>query len=222
MENMLKKLEEYSPKEVKYKTQKTNTLLNAREFYKGRKMIITAFQNGTFPLPTQYPSDTDNCKPDEMDSQEFQPSKKERPEKERPKYTVSEINKLTIGEKKNITDELFQKHFKQEKPVDMLKDVCKTKNTDENGELVNLINSGLIGLMDETEKVSELEIKIEKPFEIEDIVEKILDFNEHNQKGQGLKILTPNQMFRRLAVSFAQLEAGNNSQKFKNEIRQLL
>ena len=64
----------------------------------------------------------------------------------------------------------------------MLKDVCKTKNTDENGELVNLINSGLIGLMDETEKVSELEIKIEKPYEIEDIVEKILDFNQQYQQ----------------------------------------
>ena len=85
-----------------------------------------------------------------------------------------------------------------------------------------MIESGLIGLMHETEKISELEIKIEKPYEIEDIVEKILDFNEHYQKGQGLKILTPNQMLRRLAVSFAQLEAGNNSQKLKNEIRQLL
>ena len=43
-----------------------------------------------------------------------------------------------------------------------------------------------------------------------------------NQEGQGLKILTPNQMLRRLPISLAQIEAGNNSGKLKNEIRQLL
>ena len=43
-----------------------------------------------------------------------------------------------------------------------------------------------------------------------------------NQKGQGLKILTPQQMLSRLRISLAQLKAGNNSQKLKNEIRQLL
>ena len=39
-----------------------------------------------------------------------------------------------------------------------------------------------------------------------------------NQKGEGVKILTPNQMLSRLSISLAQLEAGNNSEKLKNEI----
>ena len=43
-----------------------------------------------------------------------------------------------------------------------------------------------------------------------------------NQQGQGLKILTPNQMLSRLPVSLAQLKLENNSEKCKNEIRQLL
>ena len=43
-----------------------------------------------------------------------------------------------------------------------------------------------------------------------------------NQRGQGLKILTPSQMLSRLPISLAQLKAGNNSQKLKNEIRELL
>ena len=43
-----------------------------------------------------------------------------------------------------------------------------------------------------------------------------------NQQGKGLKILTPNQMLNRLPISLAQLKAGNNSEKLKNEIRQLL
>ena len=43
---------------------------------------------------------------------------------------------------------------------------------------------------------------------------------EHERK--GLKILTPQQMLSRLPISLAQLKAGNNSEKLKNEIRQLL
>ena len=43
-----------------------------------------------------------------------------------------------------------------------------------------------------------------------------------NQPARGLTILTPNQMLSRLPISLAQLKAGNNSEKLKNEIRQLL
>ena len=43
-----------------------------------------------------------------------------------------------------------------------------------------------------------------------------------NQPGKGLKVLTPDQMLRRLPITLAQLIAGNNSEKLKNEIRQLL
>ena len=50
----------------------------------------------------------------------------------------------------------------------------------------------------------------------------VLYFNQLDQSGQGLQILTPNQMFSRLPISLAQLKAGNNSEKLKNEIRQLL
>ena len=52
------------------------------------------------------------------------------------------------------------------------------------------------------------------------IVEKILPFNRQNQEGQGLKILTPDQMLSRLPITLAKLKAGNNSEKLKNE-RQL-
>ena len=70
--------------------------------------------------------------------------------------------------------------------------------------------------------MGEEEKEIEKSNEIIDIVEKILEFNKQNQQGQGLKILTPNQMLSRLPITLAQLKAGNNSQKLINEIRQLL
>ena len=47
-------------------------------------------------------------------------------------------------------------------------------------------------------------------------------FNGPPTEGKGLKILTPKQMLRRLPITLAQLKAGNNSEKLKNEIRQLL
>ena len=43
-----------------------------------------------------------------------------------------------------------------------------------------------------------------------------------DRKEQGLKILTPDQMLSKLPISLAQLKAGNNSNKLKDEIRQLL
>ena len=55
-----------------------------------------------------------------------------------------------------------------------------------------------------------------------DIVERIFDLNSKKQSGQGLKILTPNQMLSRLPIPLAQLNTRNNSQKLKNEIGQLL
>ena len=64
--------------------------------------------------------------------------------------------------------------------------------------------------------------KIEKSHKIVNLVEEILRFNKQKQEGQGIKILTPSQMLSRLPISLAQLKAGINSEKLKNEIRQLL
>ena len=42
------------------------------------------------------------------------------------------------------------------------------------------------------------------------------------QKGTGVKILTPNQMLKRLPIALAQVKAGNNSESLLNEIRQIV
>ena len=62
--------------------------------------------------------------------------------------------------------------------------------------------------------MSEQEKEIENPNEIVDIFEMILEF-KRQQEGQGLKILTPNQMLSRLPILLAQLKAGNNSKKLE-------
>ena len=41
-------------------------------------------------------------------------------------------------------------------------------------------------------------------------------------KGEGLKILTNKQMLNRLRILLAQIQAGNNSNKLKNELRQII
>ena len=64
--------------------------------------------------------------------------------------------------------------------------------------------------------------KVKENKNIIDIVEIILELNSKIKSGDGLKILTPNQMLSRLPITLAQLKAGNNSEKLKNKIRQLL
>ena len=43
-----------------------------------------------------------------------------------------------------------------------------------------------------------------------------------SKKGERLKILTNKQMLNRLPILLAQIQAGNNSKKLKNELRQIL
>ena len=54
-----------------------------------------------------------------------------------------------------------------------------------------------------------------KSNKIINIVEKTLDFNKQ-QKGKGLKILTPKQMLQRLSIALAQVKADNRFQNLQN------
>ena len=109
--------------------------------------------------------------------------------------------------------------------MDLAKKLFKTNDKKKNSEFVEKIKNWWSNLKDETRKRYVEEIKNEKPNQILEIVNEIFDFNkgiEKQQKGSGLKILTPNQMLSRLPISLAQLNAGNNSEKLKNKIRQIL
>ena len=93
----------------------------------------------------------------------------------------------------------------------MFKAIYTTNDRKKNDDLVDIINSGVNNFKNEIENMFEEEKENEKPNEIVDIVEKIIEFNNRTQSGQGLNILTPEQMFRRLPIFLAQLRAGNNS-----------
>ena len=64
----------------------------------------------------------------------------------------------------------------------MLKYFYDLNDKTKNNLLVKTIKSGLINLKNEIKKMAKDEIKIEKPYEIVDIVEKILEFNQQNQE----------------------------------------
>ena len=45
---------------------------------------------------------------------------------------------------------------------------------------------------------------------------------ESKQRGTRVKILTPNQMLKRLPITLVQIKAGNNSESLLNEFRQIV
>ena len=149
-------------------------------------------------------------------------SEEEQEEQKPTKGDYKTLIKQITDEETDINDDLFNKYSKFQRPSDMLMLLNKTNDTEKNNKLVSVINNGLKDLKEEIKKMSEAEKEIEDPESIVNIVEKILKFDKQNQqKEQGIKILTRNQMLNRLLIALAQLQAGNNSNKLKNEIRQL-
>ena len=63
-----------------------------------------------------------------------------------------------------------------------------------------------------------------KSDELKDIIKELelVTFGYEELSGLGLKILTNKQMLNRLSILLAQIQAGNNSSKLKNEARQIL
>ena len=177
---------------------------NAKNLYKGRKKVTEGFKEKIFPIKSD----------DETEQQ--QTSKKPT------KDDVMALNEWIIKEETSINRGLFKKYFLFQTPSALLKDLYKTNDKEKNNKLVDVINSVLKDLKREIKEMSEGERENEKPDNIVKIVREIFKFNKQNQEGQGIKILTPNQMLSGLPISLAQLQAGNNSEKLKNEIRQLL
>ena len=135
---------------------------------------------------------------------------------------MNAFNEHINKEETDVNKELLKKHFNFQRPSDIFNSLNSINDIENKNKLVNVINSGLKDLKEEIKKMSEEEKEIEDPESIVEIVEEILKFNKQKQEGQGIKILTPSQMLSRLPISLAQLEAGNNSEELKNEIRQLL
>ena len=96
-------------------------------------------------------------------------------------------------EDEHVNQEMFQKYFKIQKPRFMYKILRSINDKKTNSNLLDMFHSALKDLKEETKNMSIEQKEIEKPDEIIRAVKMILDFNEINQqKGPGIKILTPN------------------------------
>ena len=155
-------------------------------------------------------------------SEEKQEEQEEQEQQKETKTDIDKFSKYIAKKETDINEELFRKYFGFQKPSEFFNSLINTNDIEKNNKLVVSIIGVLKNFKEEINKMSEQERKIEKPDKIVEIVKEILKFNKQKQEGQGIKIITPNQMFSRLPISLAQLEAGNNSEKLKNEIRQLL
>ena len=94
-----------------------------------------------------------------------------------------------------MDNDLIKKYFKYQSSNNMYNTLSDINNTEEGNVQLNLIKSGLIDLKKDIRNKSKDDVnKIEELYKIADIVELILNFDEKNQEGKGLKILTPNQM----------------------------
>ena len=141
--------------------------------------------------------------------------------------SITERTKLRRGrfdeikrKKLDINNELFKAYFTgYQSPSDMYKKLSKTKDAvnEFRGYSIKKVLSNLKRIIEHTSKDDAA--KIEEEEKIIDIVERVLELTNKTQSGQGIKILTPSQMLSRLRISLAQLNAGNNSEKLKNEIR---
>ena len=122
------------------------------------------------------------------------------------KDDLKEFNEWIKREETGINRELFQKRFSFQRPSDMLKVLYTANDKSKNNKLVSMIKSGLDDLKSEIGDMSIEEKEIEEPRKLVDIVERVREFNDVNQRGQGLKMVTPNQTLSRLPITLAQLK----------------
>ena len=186
-----------------------------KTFTKGEEKLLKGFKNGIFPVYYGNRKDEED-EEDEKDKQEGQEEKHEEESEER------KFLKYIENKSEGISNVFFNYYFNFNQPSDLAKKLFKIKDKKKNDGFVEKIKNRWSKLKDSIEKTSRDEKENEKIKKILEIVKDILNFNKQNQQGQGIKILTPNQMLNRLPIALAQLKAGNNSNKLQNEIRQLL
>ena len=128
-----------------------------------------------------------------------------------------------LKKEKMIDPKFFREYVEYLSPSVMYKNLNKRIGSKENKAWVNAIKDKLAKLIKESKSSPTSDAKkIKNRCDMLETVEGILEFNQLNQSGQELKILTQNKMLSRLPISLVQLNAGSNSEKLKNEIRQLL
>ena len=181
-----------------------------------------------FPMPKPHVFGRNEWKKRDLDNTKFMP-------KIRKLSFLEEHDQVPLYGKEN---ELLDRDFGYKNIDELVHTFNNTKNYEESDELYDRIVKKLALLKKLVNTVSNIAEKERTNYVVKgvefvlnyvayyrDVSDSDSDFSSSNFsdiKGKGLKILTPNQMLSRLPISLAQLKAGNNSEKRKNEIRQIL
>ena len=192
----------------------------AKKLLNNRQEAIDAFKTGIFSYMDGFQIKEESEEESEEELEEESEEKKLEQIKEEFKKCIKYIEEKS----EDVNYDLFRDYFNFSVPSALAKKLYETKNKNKGNELVEAIKSRWSDLKDKIKKMPGYEKKIEQPDKTLKIVKEVLDFDKkiRKQQGLGLKILTPNQMLSSLPISLAQLKAGNNSEKLKNEIRQIL
>ena len=153
---------------------------------------------------------------------------------ERKTYIESEIDKLLekYGDKNiSISYDKNKNKFNTKKIIKSLKKlhnklIIFSKFYEEYNKFVhNIVKCEYYKSKKEPGSVSPNQKKMRRyARDLKDIIDlyNLKSDSDTNKKGEGLKILNYKQMLNRLPILLAQIEAGNNSIKLKNEARQIL
>ena len=146
MENVLERTIDYNPVKTLYKNQKANILLNAKEFYKGKKEVLIAFEENLFPLPKPYVFGENEWKEKDLGNKKLMPSILR-------KGFLEKYDQIPLSEKEN---ELLDRDFGY-RNIDELVDVFNnTKTNEELDKLFNNIDKKLTTLKKLVKIVSDL------------------------------------------------------------------
>ena len=98
------------------------------------------------------------------------------------------------NEEEDINNDLLKEYFKYQSQRNMYKELDETKKPETNQIKVDSIKKTLSKLQKIIDNVpkDETSYKVEENEKIMSIVKCILEFNQPNQSGKGLKNLTPN------------------------------
>ena len=122
-----------------------------------------------------------------------------------------------IDKQTNIGINLFEEVFGYDTPEKILQTLRSLKRGDSDNQEAFLIEDSVVRFGDKVKRIPNGAEK-NKGKKILKIISKIPDFNLNEQKQRRQGLVTPSEMRSRLPISLAQLKAGNNSKKLKNDI----
>ena len=116
-------------------------------------------------------------------------------------------------------EKIYREIMKDENLLRNYKYFSRNKNTQTIATILSNLEYAAFGPLlpskDNADDIENVDIRDMSDLESEEDAEK-------RQKGHGLKIMTPSQLTTKLPILLAQKQAGNNSQKLNNEIREII